>query len=71
MFDSPTLHASYSVETLTDAILKAGERSLSNMFQIRSDDLVAMDYFIRISSLALLGIVIIALKRRFERKVRH
>lgn len=52
-------------------IINATQRALSDMFQIRSIDLVPADYFIRISSLALLGILIIALKRRFERKVRH
>ena len=68
VFDSPTLHTSFSVQSLTDSVSKASERSLSNIFQFRGNELEPMDYFVSIASLALLGIVIIALKRKFERK---
>jgi hypothetical protein len=45
--------------------------TLSDMFQIKGQGLQPLDYVIRIFSLPLIGIVIIALKRKFERKVRH
>jgi hypothetical protein len=45
--------------------------TLSDMFQIKGSGLQLLDFIIRISSLPLVGIVIIALKRKFERKVRH
>ena len=57
--------------TTSVVVVNATERTLSDMFQIRSQDLAGMDYFIRISSLPLLGVIIIALKRKFERKVRY
>jgi uncharacterized protein YjbI with pentapeptide repeats len=69
--DIPNLYTSHNTQLLVDSLLNASDRSLSDMFQIRGENLVPMDYFIRISSLALLGMVIIALKRRFERKIRH
>lgn len=55
----------------TTIVINATERTLSDMFQFRSQDLEPMDYFIRISSLVLLGVIIIALKRKFERRARH
>lgn len=57
--------------TTSVVVVNAIERTLSDMFQISSQDLQPMAYFIRISSLALLGVIIIALKRKFERKVRY
>jgi hypothetical protein len=41
--------------------------TLSDMFQIKSSGLQPLEYVIRILSLPLIGIVIIALKRKFEK----
>jgi hypothetical protein len=60
---STNLVGSYFVNSTTT--------TLEDMFQIKSSGLQPLDYIIRIFSLPLLGIVIIALKRKFERKVRH
>jgi uncharacterized protein YeeX (DUF496 family) len=61
-------HQSISPNTV---ITNSTTTAISDMFQIKGQDLKPIDYVIRISSLPILGIFIIALKRRFERKSRH
>jgi hypothetical protein len=54
-----------------DRFVNSTLTTLSDMFQIKGSGLQPLEYVIRILSLPLFGIVIIALKRKFERKVRH
>jgi hypothetical protein len=61
-------HESFSAGTI---IINSTTAAVSDMFQIKGQGLQPIDYVIRISSLPILGILIIALKRRFERKLKH
>jgi hypothetical protein len=67
-------HGSFSTalfQNSTTIFKNSTATTLEDMFQIKGSDLQPLDYIIRIFSLPLIGIVVISLKRKFERKVRH
>jgi hypothetical protein len=55
----------------SEVIINSTTTVISDMFQIKGQDLQPLDYVIRITSLSVLGLLIIALKRKFERRLRH
>jgi hypothetical protein len=62
-----SLQSSEGIQLMKSAL----ERALLDFFQIRSEDLDLLDFAVRASSIPVLGMIFVTLRRRLERKFRH